>query len=183
VNYKDLKYELLFVNMNNNSVIIFIIYVVILFIFTKRWKDVSGKVGNYSLNSDIGMLLKDSVIFDKKLSRESANKFGTDVEKCEWALEKMRDLFQFFNVADVSIWPYQIIVSLFSSVFIIHQLQVRASLSMVLSTAFMLFVMIDLPRKFFSFHKNALVSNKALNIYSFYFKNMKGKDITEKDVY
>ena len=181
------------------QIIIFVIYVVVLIIFSKRWQQTTGPVTSYSLNGDLTMLAKDNVTFDRRLTRESCKRnLKTDVEKCEWALEKMKDMFQFFNVADVSLWPYQLVGSFLGAILVCYVSGANDSscandssgandsninLRRVLSVTFLLFVLIDLPRRFLGFHKNALLSNKALNIHTFYYKYMKGKNLCEDDIY
>lgn len=163
---------------------IFILYIVVLCAFSMRWKSTTGSVCSYSLNGDMRMLAKDNVVFDRKLTREALrHSFGNDTEKCEWVLDKMKDMFQFFNVADVTLWPYQLVVSFLGSMLICYQLNEKIELRKVLTIAFLVFVLLDLPRRFLSFHKNALVSNKALNVYNFYYKHMKGKELDDDKIY
>lgn len=158
------------IKMITSQIVIFILYITVLIYFSSRWK----ADGMYSLNGDLRMLEKDNVLFDIKLKKELKSKaLATDIEKCEWTLDKLKDMFQFFNVADVSLWPYQLVVSFLGSVLVCYQLSSELNFKNVLSVMFMIFVLIDLPRRFFGFHKNALISNKALNMYNYYYKNMK----------
>ena len=163
------------------TIIFFIIYFITLLIFSNHFK--THEVRSYSLNGDLWSLAKDNHVFDNTLSRETANKFKTDTEKCEWALEKLRDICQFFSIADNSLWPYQVILSLLASLAILYQLKIKINYDTLFPLCFFIFVIIDLPRRFLSFHKNAAIANKALNVYMFYYKNMKGKNVTEKDIY
>ena len=159
---------------------IFVLYIAVLTVFSARWKQSTGPIKSYTLNGDMRMLMKDNIVFDRKLNREFSNcNFKNDTEKCEWVLEKMKDMFQFFNVADVTLWPYQLVVSFLGSIMVCYQLNKTIDFRHVLSIMFLIFVIIDLPRRFLSFHKNALISNKALNIYNFYYKNMKGQDVDD----
>lgn len=162
----------------------FIVYVMIVQYFATRWKCVDGPIKSYTLNGDLRMMAQDNVTFERKLTRDSIkSNLNTDTEKCEWALEKMREMFQFFNTADVSLWPYQLVLSFIGSSIICYQIDSKLDIRRIIGISFIVFVLIDLPRRFLSFHKNALVTNKALNIYTFYYKNMKGKNIDEKELY
>jgi hypothetical protein len=168
--------------MLKTTILFIVIYFVLLTILSKYFENHQA-MKSYNLNGDLWQLGRDNYIFDKTMSRESTNKFSNDTEKCEWALEKIKDLCQFFSVADNSLWPYQVIISLVSSLMILHQLKIKIEYHSLFPLAFFMFIIIDLPRRFLSFHRNAAIANKALNVYLFYYKNLKGKIITEKDVY
>jgi hypothetical protein len=168
--------------MLKTIVMFIVIYFVMLAIISKHFEN-HAAMRSYSINGDLWSLARDNYLFDRNMSRESTNKFSNDTEKCEWALEKLKDLFQFFSVADNSLWPYQVIISLVASLMILYQLKVKIEYTSLFPLAFFLFVFIDLPRRFLSFHRNAAIGNKALNIYSFYYRNLKGNTITDRNVY
>lgn len=146
--------------------------------FTSRFRGYSC----YTMASDTKEISRSSVIFDREFTRETSRKFTNDTEKCEWALEKLKDLFQFFLVADNTIWPYQVILAVLGALFMHNMFKTKATFQSMFSIVFFLFVFIDLPRRFLSFHRNAEISNKALDIFTFYYKNMKGKNTEESDI-
>ena len=164
--------------------VMFIVYVMVVQYFATRWKCVEGPIRSYTLNGDLQMVAKDNVTFERKLTKDSIkSNLSGDTEKCEWALEKMREMFQFFNIADVTLWPYQLVLAFIGSVIVCYQIDTKPDIRRIIGISFIMFVLIDLPRRFLNFHKNTLVTNKALNIYTFYYKHMKGKDMKEKYMY
>lgn len=168
--------------IEKSTYVFLLFYFVVLTIFSKYFEN-HRATGSYSINGDLWNLARDNYVFDQAMSRESANKFNNDTEKCEWALEKLKDISQFYSVSDNSLWPYQVIISLLTSLMILKFLKAQIDYHNLFPLCFLMFVMIDLPRRFLSFHRNAAIANKALNVYFFYYKNMKGQSITKKDVY
>lgn len=155
---------------------LFLVYILVLGVFSLFYRKSFGKIDSYSIGGDMAMLIKDNVIFDRQLTRESfRDKLQTDLDKCEWTLEKLKDMFQFYAVADNTVWPYQVILASLGTLVVGHITQTRLDTSKAFGLAFALFLLIDLPRRFLSFHKAAGVSNKALNAYTFYYRYMKGK--------
>ena len=150
-----------------------IVYIICLILFAKYFKRTEHC--SYSLHGDLHMFVQDSLIFNKNL-RKLSKPLKTNLEKCEWSLEKMKDMFQMFTLADVTIWPYQTFVSLLASIIILTHLNLPLEIPKILTTSFILFVLMDLPRRFLSFHRNALIANKGLNIYSYYFRELKNND-------
>lgn len=155
-----------------------IIYVVCLIAFSNYWKKVNltDEQRSYSFCGDLKMFEDDNKLFRKEIKNNKLC-FSTDLEKCEWSLEKMKDIFQLFSVADVTLWPYQLFVSFLASIIILLHLKMPLQLCTLLTTSFILFVLMDLPRRFLSFHRNALLSNKGLNIFNYYYKELKYKNL------
>ena len=130
------------------------------------------------------MLLKDNVMYDRQLTRDSLRKnLKTDLDKCEWTLEKLKDMFQFYAVADNTVWPYQLMLSMIGTLVVGHLTQAHLTTSKALGVAFALFLLIDLPRRFLSFHKAAGLSNRAINAYTFYYRFLKGRNFDVKKFY
>lgn len=169
---------------NRMVVHLFLLYVLVLMVFSVFFTKRFGKVTPYSIGGDLEMLLKDNVLFERKLTRESLSKnLTTDLQKCEWTLEKLKDMFQFYAVADNTVWPYQSMLALLGTLVIGNITQTHMTTSKAFGTAFALFLLIDLPRRFLSFHKVAGLSNKALNAYMFYYRCMKGKTCDDRKFY
>lgn len=163
---------------------LFLVYVLVLVVFSLFYRKSFGKISSYSIGGDMKMLLQDNVMFDRQLTRESLRKnLQTDLERCEWTLEKLKDMFQFYAVADNSVWPYQVMLSMIGTLIIGNLTQTRLDTSKALGVAFAIFLLIDLPRRFLSFHKAAGVTNKALNAYTFYYRFLKGKNFDVKKFY
>lgn len=166
-------------------VALLVVYVVALVTFSQYWKKTEVANTSYTANGDMFMVARDNVTFDRELTRDtSKQEFKNDAEKCEWALEKMKDIFQFYAVADNTMWPYQIALSVIGACIVTLFLgRDLFTTKNVVGLSLIVFMILDLPRRFVSFHKSSLIVNKALNLHTFYYKHMRGKNCTTDKVY
>jgi hypothetical protein len=164
--------------MFTDAISLGIIYVVVLIFFSSRWKRIDTTESPYTFNCDQRFFLEDQALFNKRYLRSIAN-LKTDLEKSEWTCEKLKDLFQMFISADVTLWPYQLAVSLLAGCIVMNHLRVKIVWTNIATTTFILFVLMDLPRRFLSFHRNALIANKAVNLYTYYYKYLKQNRINQ----
>jgi len=162
--------------MYTNVLALGIIYVTVLIFFSLRWKRVDNINALYTFNGDQNLFMEDQALFNRKYMR-SIKYLKTDLEKSEWTSEKLKDLFQMFIAADFSLWPYQVVVSFISACIVASHLKTTMSWTNILTTSFIFFVLMDLPRRFLSFHRNALIANKAINLYTYYYKYLKSKPL------
>jgi hypothetical protein len=165
--------------MYNNVLALGIIYIVVLTFFSMRWKNVEKIDMLYTFNGDQNLFLEDKGIFHRKYMREIRN-LKTDLEKSEWTSERLKDLFQMFVAADVSLLPYQMAVSALSSCVVISHLNTKMTWVNLITCSFIFFVLMDLPRRFMAFHRNALIANKAINLHTYYYKYLKGRESVER---
>lgn len=162
--------------MYTNVIALGIVYVAVLIFFSSRWKKVDSVDSLYTFNGDQRLFLDDQALFGRKYMR-SIKYLKTDLEKSEWTSEKLKDLFQMFMTADFSLWPYQIIVSFLAACIVTSHLNAEMNWTNLMTTSFIIFVLMDLPRRFLSFHRNALIANKAINLYTYYYKYLKSKPV------